>query len=60
MIERELPRSVWVPMVARQIIRQHEAHGACRRCRPERCTELAWARDRIKAYRVAGNRPQRY
>ncbi|MGW3783080.1 hypothetical protein ACWD5Z_00730 [Micromonospora chokoriensis] len=59
MIEREVPRSVWVPMLARQTITEH-VHGTCRRCRPDGCTELRWARDRIKAYRVAGNRSQRY
>ncbi|MGW0215545.1 hypothetical protein ACWDXH_14240 [Micromonospora chokoriensis] len=59
-IERELPRSVWVPMVARQTIAEHQSGSECRRCRPDGCTELRWARDRLKAYRVAGNRSQRY
>ncbi|MEU1245436.1 hypothetical protein ACWD8I_20985 [Micromonospora arida] len=55
MIERELPRSVWVPMLARQTITEHQTHGSCRRCRPDGCAELGWARDRIKACRVADN-----
>ncbi|MET8359042.1 hypothetical protein [Micromonospora sp. NPDC005171] len=60
MIERELPLSAWVPMLARQTIAQHQARGSCRRCRSDGCAELGWARDRIKAYRVADNRWQRY
>lgn len=61
MIERELPRSEWVPMLAKQIIRRHWNLGSCERChgRAETCGALGWARDRIKAYRLTGNRSDR-
>ena len=60
MIERELPRSVWVPMLARQTIAEHQTNGSCRRCGPDGCLELQWSLDRFNAYRVAGNRPHGY
>ncbi|MCG5468044.1 hypothetical protein LADH09A_001901 [Micromonospora sp. LAH09] len=55
-IEQELPRSVWVPMLAQQTVAQHDARGSCERCRPQGCQALSWARDRLEVYRVAGNR----
>ncbi|MFG1871885.1 hypothetical protein [Micromonospora arborensis] len=62
MIERELPRSEWIPGLAKRIIRRHWIAGYCDRChgRTGTCTALGWARDRVKALRLAGNRPQRY
>ncbi|MFJ1538674.1 hypothetical protein ACIODS_09045 [Micromonospora chalcea] len=56
----EVPPSVWVPEAARRIITHHHAAGACPHCRPDGCRALSWARDRLKAYRMAGNRPERY
>jgi hypothetical protein len=62
MIEQEVPRSVWVPEAAKRIIRRHWILGYCDRCRDrtDACTALSWARDRVKAYRLAGNRPARF
>ncbi|MFC3500830.1 hypothetical protein ACFOOK_07600 [Micromonospora krabiensis] len=60
MIERELSRAEWLPLMAKGIIREHRAHGTCRRCRDGACESLSWARDAIKALRLAGNRPDRY
>ncbi|MGW4295436.1 hypothetical protein ACWEH1_20620 [Micromonospora chersina] len=62
MIEREAPRSEWVPELAKRIIRRHWILGYCDRCagRAGGCESLRWARDRVKAYRLADNRPNRY
>ncbi|MFF0367403.1 hypothetical protein [Micromonospora sp. NPDC005087] len=62
MLERELPRSEWVPMLAKRIIRRHWIVGYCERCagRTDACPALRWARDRVGAHRLAGNRPARY
>ncbi|MET8835188.1 hypothetical protein ABZV78_14905 [Micromonospora sp. NPDC004540] len=62
MIEREAPRSEWVPELAKRIIRRHWILGHCERCQgqTEPCGSLRWARDRIKARRLADNQPDRY
>lgn len=62
MIERELPRSEWVPLLAKRIIRRHWIAGDCERCagRTGACPALGWARDRMKAHRLAGNGPSRF
>ncbi|MFF0150898.1 hypothetical protein [Micromonospora sp. NPDC005203] len=43
----------------REVFVQLAGLWTCRRCRPDGCQELRWARDRLEAYRVTGNRPQR-
>ncbi|PWR05398.1 hypothetical protein DKT68_27160 [Micromonospora acroterricola] len=62
MIERELPRSEWVPGLAKRIIRRHWILGYCERChdRTGTCPALIWARDRVKAFHVAGTQPDRH
>lgn len=60
MLDEEVPREVWVPALAKRIITQHHGQGGCARCWGDRCQSLAWARDRLKAARMAGNRPDRY
>ena len=59
-LEQELPRHVWVPALAKRIIVRHWTDGRCENCREGGCESLAWARNRLKAYRMAGNRPDRY
>jgi hypothetical protein len=59
-VEKELPRHVWVPALAKRIITRHWAIGRCERCQDGGCESLTWARNRLKAYRMAGNRPDRY
>jgi hypothetical protein len=59
-MEKEVPRHVWVPQLAKRIIREHWADGRCEKCQGSGCDSLAWAHDRLKAYRMAGNRPDRY
>jgi len=59
-IERELPRQLWVPWLAKRIITLHRTRGRCEKCADDGCAALSWARDRLKAYRMAGNRPDRY
>ncbi|WP_406067157.1 hypothetical protein [Micromonospora sp. NBC_01638] len=44
----------------RATISEHDVYGSCERCRPDEYTELSWARDRVKAYRLVGNQAQRY
>ncbi len=58
MIEREIPRADWVPSLAKHIIRRHWILGYCERCQgqTDACESLRWARDRLKARRLAGNR----
>lgn len=58
--EPEAPRHVWVPELAKRIITRHLAGTACDQCGENGCTALTWARDRLKAYRMVGNRPDRY
>jgi hypothetical protein len=62
MIEREAPRSEWVAELAKRIIRRHWVLGYCDRCAggADRCGSLRWAQDRLKALRLAGNRPDRH
>lgn len=62
MIERGAPRSEWVPLLAKVIIRRHWILGHCAHCAGQTgtCGALRWARDRIKAHRLAGNSPDRY
>ncbi|GAB3185878.1 hypothetical protein FHX75_13506 [Micromonospora palomenae] len=38
----------------------HRAAGRCAVCRDGGCDMLTWARDAIKAHRMAGNSPDRY
>ncbi|MGW4155534.1 hypothetical protein ACWEDF_20490 [Micromonospora chersina] len=61
MIERETPRSEWVPELAKRIIRRHWILGYCDRCagRADPCGSLRWAQDRLTALRPAGNPPDR-
>ena len=56
MIERETPRSEWVPELAKLIIRRHWILGYCHRChdRMDGCPSLRWARARLTARRSAG------
>ncbi|MEV6372930.1 hypothetical protein [Micromonospora musae] len=60
MIERELSRAQWLPLLAKGIVREHHAHGACRRCGDDGCVNLAWAREVLRGLRRTGNRPDRY
>ncbi|KAB1942212.1 hypothetical protein F8271_13320 [Micromonospora sp. ALFpr18c] len=60
MLERELPRSEWVPLLARRIITQHHVDGGCGRCRSDGCDALRWARDRVRAARTGNSRPDRF
>jgi hypothetical protein len=60
-IEWEAPRCEWVPELAKRIIRRHWILGYCEKCRGRSgaCGSLRWARDRIKAYRLACDTPAR-
>ncbi|MEV1329787.1 hypothetical protein AB0J20_09450 [Micromonospora costi] len=62
MIERELSRAEWVPDAAKRIVRRHWILGYCQRCEGQtgQCAALRWARDRLRALRLAGNRPSRF
>lgn len=54
MIEREAPRSEWVPELAKVIVRRHWILGYCEHCAGQTgaCGSLRWARDRLRAHRV--------
>ncbi|MFG1673767.1 hypothetical protein [Micromonospora sp. NPDC049282] len=54
MIERDVPRSEWVPELAKRIIRRHWILGYCDRCRDRSgdCASLRWARDRLRTRRL--------
>ncbi|SCG38808.1 hypothetical protein GA0070609_0632 [Micromonospora echinaurantiaca] len=62
MIEWEVSRAEWVPTAAKRIIRRHWILGYCDRCagRTGPCAALRWAQDRLRALRMAGNRPSRF